>query len=124
MAGGATTVDLVSAVCEAGALGSLGAAYLAPAQIIEMSREVRARTSRPFGINLFAPLAAPDEPTEPGSALERLAPFHAELGLPAPTLPILTADTFSGQLAAALESGASVFSFTFGILPGPAIEAI
>ncbi len=124
MAGGATTVDLVAAVCEAGALGSLGAAYLAPAQIIEMSREVRARTSRPFGINLFAPLPAPDEPTEPGPALERLAPFHAELALPSPTLPVLTADTFSEQLAAALESGASVFSFTFGILPAPAIEAI
>ena len=55
-------VDLVAAVCEAGALGFMGAAYLTPPQIIEVSREVRARTSRPFGINLFAPLPAPDTP--------------------------------------------------------------
>ena len=124
MAGGATTVGLVAAVCEAGALGFIGAAYLTPAQIIEVSRELRARTSRPFGINLFAPLPAPDEPRDPGPALERLAPFHAELGLPPPTVPALAGNPFSDQLAAALESGASVFSFTFGILPASAIEAI
>lgn len=124
MAGGATTVGLVAAVCEAGALGFIGAAYLTPPQIIEVSRELRARTSGPFGINLFAPLPAPDEPRDPGPALERLAPFHAELGLPPPTVPALAGNPFSDQLAAALESGASVFSFTFGILPASAIEAI
>lgn len=124
MAGGATTVGLVAAVCEAGALGFIGAAYLTPPQIIEVSRELRARTSGPFGINLFAPLPAPDEPRDPGPALERLAPFHAELGLPPPTVPALAGNPFSDQLAAALEIGASVFSFTFGILPASAIEAI
>lgn len=124
MAGGATTAALVAAVCEVGALGFLGAAYLTPSQIVESSREVRARTSRPFGINLFAPLRAPDAPRDPGPALARLAPFHAELGLPPPTLPVLTDDSFSKQLGAALESGASVFSFTLGVLPTSAIEAI
>ena len=124
MAGGATTVDLVAAVCDAGALGFIGAAYLTPPQIIEVSREVRARTSRPFGINLFAPLSAPDKPKDVGPALERLAPFHAELGLPPPTPPVMTGDPFSEQLESALESGASVFSFTFGILPTDAMEAI
>ena len=124
MAGGATTVDLVAAVCEAGALGFIGAAYLMPSQIIEVSREVRARTSRLFGINLFAPLPVPDKPKDVGLAMERLAPFHEELGLPPPTLPEFTSDPFSEQLEAALESGASVFSFTFGILPTDAIEAI
>lgn len=124
MAGGATTVELVAAVCEAGALGFIGAAYLTPAQIAEVSGALRARTSRPFGINIFAPLPAPDEPRDPGPALERMAPLHAELGLPPPTVPTLAGDPFSGLLAAALESGASVFSFTFGILPASAIEAI
>lgn len=124
MAGGATTVGLVVAVCEAGALGFIGAAYLTPSQIIEVSREVRARTSRPFGINLFAPLPSPDQPKNAGSALELLAPFYAELGLPPPALPVLMGDTFNEQITAALESGAFVFSFTFGILPTTAIEAI
>jgi nitronate monooxygenase len=46
------------------------------------------------------------------------------LGLPAPSLPKTTASRFDEQLAAALESGASVFSFTFGELPAGAVEAI
>jgi len=124
MAGGATTVDLVAAVCGAGALGFIGAAYLTPPQIAEVSRALRARTARPFGINLFAPLPAPETPRDATPALERVAPYHAELGLPPPTLPASTGDPFREQLAAALESGASVFSFTFGILPAGAIEAI
>ena len=124
MAGGATTVDLVAAVCEAGALGFIGAAYLTPPQIADVSRALRARTARPFGINLFAPLPAPETPRDAAPALERVAPYHAELGLPPPTLPASTGDPFREQLAAALESGASVFSFTFGILPAGAIEAI
>jgi len=49
----------VAAVCEAGALGCIGAAYLTPAQIVEAAQAVRARTARPFGIDLFAPLPAP-----------------------------------------------------------------
>jgi nitronate monooxygenase len=124
MAGGATTVDLVVAVCEAGALGFIGAAYLTPSQIIEFSHEVRARTSRPFGINLFAPLPAPDQSQDPGPMIELLAPFYAELGLPTPTSPTLTGDIFDEQVAAALESGATVLSFTFGILPKGVIDAV
>jgi len=124
LAGGGDTPALVAAVCEAGALGFVGASYLTPLQIAETSRAVRAQTARPFGINLFAPLPAPEAPREPGPALKRLEPFYAELGLPRPELPTVKADSFGEQLAAALESGASVFSFTFGVLPTEALEAI
>src|SRR3546814_15851153 len=82
-----------------------------------MSRALRARTARPFGINLFAPLSAPHMPEDGSPALDRLAPYHRELGLPPPALPDLPADPFDAQLAAALERGASVFSFTFRVLP-------
>lgn len=124
MAGGGDTPALVAAACEAGALGFIGAAYLTPSDIIEASQAVRTKTTRPFGINLFAPLPAPGEPKDPGPALERLAPFYEELGLPPPALPASTGPSFDEQLSAALESGASVFSFTFGILPAGAIDAI
>ncbi len=70
LAGGGDTPALVAAVCEAGGLGFIGAAYLTPEQIDEASREVRAQTSRPFGINLFAPVAVPDLPEDPQPALE------------------------------------------------------
>ncbi|MFI5324877.1 MAG: NAD(P)H-dependent flavin oxidoreductase [Candidatus Rokuibacteriota bacterium] len=124
LAGGGDTPALVAAVCEAGALGFIGASYLTPGQLAEASRAVRAQTGRPFGINLFAPLPAPEAPRGAGRALERLEAFYAELGLPRPEPPTLAADSFGEQLAAALESGASVFSFTFGVLPAAALEAI
>ena len=124
LAGGGDTPALVAAVCEAGGLGFIGAAYLTPEQIANGCEEVRTRTSRPFGVSLFAPLPVPDAPSDPKPALERVAPYFAELGLPFPVLPGQAHDSFSEQLAAALESAASVFSFTFGLLPKDAIEAI
>ena len=56
--------------------------------------------------------------------LARLTPYFTELGLPAPSSPQSVASLFDEQLAAALESGASVFSLTFGELPASAIEGI
>ncbi len=124
LAGGGDTPELVAAVCNAGGLGFIGAAYLTPAQIAEAGRAVRAQTARPFGINLFSPLPPPESPQNVDAALQRLAPFYAELGLPAPSRTSTTGFSFPEQLAAALQTEASVFSFTFGILPGDAIEAI
>jgi len=123
MAGGGDTPALVAAVAEAGALGFIGAAYLTVPQIVETARAVRERTKRPFGINLFAPQPMPELPQSPGPALERVAPFFAELGLPPPQLPAPAAGNFEAQLAAALDSGASVFSFTFGLMPASALKA-
>jgi nitronate monooxygenase len=123
MAGGATTPDLVAAVCEAGGLGSIAAAYLPPRQIAELAEAVRARTSRPFAINLFAPLPPPEPPGDMRPALERVAPFHAELDLPPPAPPAASDDPFAAGLPAALESGAAVLSFTFGLLPPDAVAA-
>jgi nitronate monooxygenase len=124
LAGGGDTPALIAAVGEAGALGFIGAAYLAPREIVEAVRAVRALTARPFGISLFAP----SPPSAPGAdataALARLAPYFAELGLPPPAAPAPPADAFADQLAAALDSGAAVFSFTFGVLPATAIAAI
>ena len=126
MAGGADTADLVAAMGEAGGIGFVGAAYLTPDQIAERARAIRTRTSRPFGINLFAPLPAPAMPEagEVAAAVARIARYHADLGLPAPETPTLGADGFAAQLAAALDSGAAAFSFTFGIPPADALAAI
>jgi nitronate monooxygenase len=124
MAGGADTPDLVAAVGNAGGLGFLGAAYSTPEQIAELGRAVRTKTSRPFGVNLFALLPAPQDVSDAQTAVDRVAPFYAELGLPAPSVPELPRMSFSEQVAACLEIGATAFSFTFGILPTHAIAAI
>lgn len=44
--------DLVVAVCEAGALGSLGTMGKSPEQIRDQVAEVRARTAAPFAVNV------------------------------------------------------------------------
>ena len=124
MGGGGSTPALTAAVCEAGGLGSVAAAYLDPAQITEAVRAVRSRTERAFNVNLFAPMPAASPPADSSAALERLTPMHAALGLPAPALPVTSRQPFEGQLAAVLESGAAVFSFTFGIPPERDLQAL
>jgi nitronate monooxygenase len=124
MAGGGDTPRLVAAVSEAGGLGSIGAAYLTAQQIAETGRTVRSLTSRPFGINLFAPQRASPTPSDARRALDRVAPFYAELGLPPPSPPVPPRDTFLEQVAACLEIGATVFSFTLGTIPDEAVQAM
>jgi len=123
MAGGGDTPELVAAVCNAGGMGFIGAAYLTPEQIGTRAAAVRALTSKPFGINLFAPTAPGSNP-DIDAAIARLAPYYMELGLspPAPSSAAVV-DVFPAQLAAALECGAAVLSFTFGLLPPNAIAA-
>jgi len=120
----ATPPALVAAVSNAGALGFVGAAYMPPDQIARECAAIRALTSRPFGINLFAPTPIPEPPSDVSAALERIAHFHAELGLPSPSRPTLPTHSFDDQLTAAIQGGASVFSFTFGILPTETVGRI
>ncbi|WP_029475643.1 NAD(P)H-dependent flavin oxidoreductase [Deinococcus frigens] len=125
MAGGISTPELVAAVGNAGGLGSLGAAYLTPAQIGEAGAAVRRLTQEPFAVNLFAPQST-SEPTAPQveRAVAELAPFHADLGLPPPALPPQTSGDFEAQLDAALEVCPAVLSFTFGRLETRHLEAL
>lgn len=114
MAGEAASAALVAAVSAGGGFGQLGAAYLAPARITEVAAEIRARTERPFGINLFChqPWARDDAALD--AYLERLAPWHAELGLPAPTRPTHWEEDFDAQLAATVAARPAVISFVMG----------
>ncbi len=127
MAGGGDTPALVAAVANAGGLGCIGAAYLTPAQIRETSQAVRSLTARPFGINLFAPVP-PQADGDHAAAARRVQPFYEELGLAPPDVgrpPTgAAALDFDAQLAAVLESDATVFSFTFGMLPAAAMAAL
>lgn len=123
MAGGASTPELIAAVCRAGGMGFIAAAYTTPETVAQTVAAVRERTDRPFGINLFAPLPPAALPTDSAIAVDRLRPFHEELQLAPPTLPASTPDPFDTLFPAVLESGAAALSFTFGPLPDAAVEA-
>ena len=119
MAGGFTTPELVAAVSNAGALGSLGAAILPPDELRDAIAAIRRLTDRPFAVNLFAPLMPPEVDTEAIAAMQAvLAPFRAELGLPEAPLPSPPPPGLvEEQLAVVAEARVPVLSFTFGTLP-------
>jgi nitronate monooxygenase len=117
MAGGFVTPELVAAVSNAGALGSIAGAMLTPDALREQIRSVRALTERPFGVNIFAPVEVPEfEPAAVAAMQRELDRYREELGLgePAelrPPPPGLAA----AQLEVIVEERPAVFSFTFGI---------
>lgn len=116
MAGGTTTPELVAAVSEAGGLGSIGAGYMSPAALAEALTATRARTARPFAVNLFIPQPFEVDAKRIANANARLAAFRDELGIERPDAPARYAPDFDAQFEAVMEAGVPVFSFTFGAL--------
>lgn len=115
MGGGPSTPELVAAVSNAGGLGSLGAAYLNPDEIIATIRQIKSLTGGPFSVNLFAGDHTAKPMPDPRPMLEILGEIHARFELPAPVVPQLPPDPFPAQLEAVLDSGTPIFSFTFGL---------
>ncbi|MBI3346835.1 MAG: nitronate monooxygenase [Burkholderiales bacterium] len=114
MAGEVASAALVAAVSAGGGFGQLGAAYLTPARIGEIAADIRARTDRPFGINLFCPLPWLRDDAALDAYLARLAGWHAELGLPMPARPERFEEDFEAQLAATVAARPAVISFVMG----------
>lgn len=121
MAGGATTVELVSEASKAGVLGSLGAAYMTAEQIEAAGKAIRAITDRPFAINLFASVPQESARGDGGRMLALMARYHQQLGLPEPEAPGPQADPLPAQIEAILQLRPAVFSFTFGRMPADAL---
>jgi len=119
MAGGPSSQELVTACSTAGALGSFGFAYTQPDDMKRQAAFVRSKTDRPFGVNLFvAPLPGPIEPGAQRGALDAVAKYYTELGLPAPE-PVRQpyAPDLEAQLAAVEEIRPRVFTTHFGVIP-------
>jgi nitronate monooxygenase len=116
---GFSTPELVAAVSNAGGLGSLGSAMLAPDELRRQGLRVRQMTGRPWALNFFVHKPPTPDPQRIEALRARLKPYYAELGLgevpepPAPPPPF-NADT----LAVALELAPPIVSFHFG-LPAP-----
>jgi nitronate monooxygenase len=85
MAGGPSSQELVAACSAAGVLGSFGFAYTQPEEMKKQSAWVRAKTDRPFGINLFtSPQPGQIDAGSQRGALAAVAGYYSEFGLPAP----------------------------------------
>jgi nitronate monooxygenase len=119
MAGGPSTPALVAAVGKAGGLGFLAAGYKQADAVVAEMAEVRRRSTRPFGVNVF--LAGAPTPDEAAvlAYREQLRPLAARLGVE-PGEPRWDDDEVDAKLAAV--AGAPVVSLTFGC-PSPAVVA-
>lgn len=116
MAAAITSPEVVAAVSNAGALGSFAGGAISPNAMREGVAEIRRRTQKPFAVNLFVLGRLEPKPAEVARAIELLAPFRDELGLPAASPPEKFSEDFSTQFETLLELQPAVASFTFGIL--------
>ncbi len=113
---------LSAAVSNAGGLGIIGAAVMNTDELRTAIREVKAATSRPFGVNLLLPRdLRPPVPLRDivGETVCQvqgaLNPIRERLGLPHVTSPpSAPADTIQDKIALILEENVPVFSIGLG----------
>jgi nitronate monooxygenase len=118
--GGLSSVDLVVAVSESGGLGSFGAFHLPPDEIRALANDIRARTSKPFALNLWISNHDPGgqgmTAEQHAAGVARFRQFYDELGVTPPPPPVQPlAQNVGAQIEALLEALPPVFSFVFGL---------
>jgi nitronate monooxygenase len=114
MGGGPSTPALAAAVADAGGLGFLAAGYKTVGAVREDIDALRALTTRPYGVNLFAPPAAAADPVDRfvASLDAEAERYGAPLGEPRHD-----DDEWEAKLALVAELAVPVVSFTFGCPP-------
>lgn len=117
--GGLSSVELVAAVSDFGGLGSFGVHHLDAEGIQQTAQAIRAKTSRPFALNLWIPFEQSEDPPLSETAfsqnVERMRPYFDELGLAAPTSPERFWPRYETQVEALLAVRPAAFSFVYGI---------
>lgn len=125
MAGGPSSEEFVAASCEAGALGSVGAAYMNPQTLEVFVQKVRQKTQKPFAINLFIPHEEPRvSEWQWAHALQATEKFRRELALTPPVLEPPYEENFEAQFEMLLRLKPKVFSYVFGLLKPEYTQAL
>ncbi|MGG1593847.1 NAD(P)H-dependent flavin oxidoreductase [Terribacillus saccharophilus] len=127
MAGGITTAELVTAVSEAGGLGMIGAGYLDAVSTRHQIQEVKARTVKPFGINLFVPSPYKEEKDVIHRAQLSLQPYLEKGSSDVESVFSSyeqTLEIFYKQVNVITEEQVPVCSFTFGMPSSDVIHSL
>src|ERR1700730_9109949 len=124
--GGLPSQRLTAAVSNLGGLGSLGAVTLSPSAITDVIGQISSLTSKPFAINLWVSTSDREASHIPSEMLikkiDTLARYYAELGIEPPSRIESKPQDFEMQVRAAIEAGAPVLSFIYGIPPSEILE--
>jgi nitronate monooxygenase len=123
MAGGPSTPELAAAVCNAGGLGFLAAAYKPPDAVRDDLRALRAQTDRPFGLNI---LSVVEPPVDTGALARYVAELQPEAERHGVTLPepVFSDDDRAAKLALAAEERPDVVSFAFACPSDDEVEEL
>ena len=119
--GGVSSGKLTSTVSNLGGMGSYGMNHLSPPEIIEMNREIRTKTGKPYALNLW--VSNKDEHADDYSAEEYkklcllFKPWFDELSIPLPGKPGTDGRRFEDQVQAVIDEKPPALSFIFGIPP-------
>ncbi|ASU39735.1 2-nitropropane dioxygenase [Herbaspirillum sp. meg3] len=115
---------LITAVCNAGGLGSLPCAMLTPEVLRKELEQIRAGTDKPYNVNFFAHTPPEPDATREATWRAALAPYYREFGIDADTIPTGPGRApFTAEAAELLsEFKPPVVSFHFG-LPSAALIA-
>jgi nitronate monooxygenase len=121
MAGGPTTVDLVTAATAAGAFAFVAGAYRSATEVAAEIEAVSQRVSGPFGVNVFVP-------GRPAADRHALTQYLAELEPEAAHLGVAVGrarwddDDWDAKIEVLIDAAPAVVSFTFGC-PPPSVVA-
>jgi len=119
--GGASSVELTATVSDLGGLGSYGLYGYDSSRITDVAAQLRARTARPFALNLWLPSSDEVQPADVDLTPHAgIAELLAEMGVH-PEPPAQFLPSFDEQFGAALEARPSVLSFVYGV---PSAEVV
>src|SRR5436309_6771626 len=116
---------LAAAVCNAGALGSIGCAGVPPAMVRDQVAALRQATNRPYNLNFFVHSHPRLDPDAAARMRTKLAPYFDEFGLgavPEPKEPFPRFD--EERLDLVLELRPGVVSFHFGLPDATAVRQV
>ncbi|KTD02213.1 NAD(P)H-dependent flavin oxidoreductase [Fluoribacter gormanii] len=116
MAGGATTPELVAAVCNAGGLGSLGAGYMPPDELKDALKTIRKLTNKPFAVNLFIPERYHASAEQIRKSCTDIKQSCLELNIEIEPVLEPYAQSFEEQINVLIQEKIPVFSYAFGLL--------
>ncbi len=124
---GVSTPEMAAAVSNAGGLGSIGVGSVDAEATRQLIAAVRARTERPFQVNVFCHGPAVADGAREASWLARLGPEFARYGAKPPARLTEIYQSFltdDARLAVLLAERPPIVSFHFGVPARDRIEAL
>src|SRR5579864_5692199 len=117
--GNLSSVELVATVSNAGGLGGYGAYTLSPQEIIDVDKQIKTATNKPYNINLWVSDTDAIDGTVTDEQFEKarmlFKPYFDELGVDLPQKLSPFKSRFENQVEVILYQKPPVFSFMFGI---------